>query len=95
MWVLPNDVSQDPQLDQATHHSHPPVPHQHLARGLILEEEVGEGAGDLALHRLSVSADPRRGEQGSLSSPHWHAAPRPSPPASLPHWWRKVRRLLS
>lgn len=65
-WVLPNDVNQDPQLDQTAHHSHSPVPHQHLARGLILEEEVREGAGDLALHLLS-SADPRRGGSLSLS----------------------------
>lgn len=62
--VLPNDVSQNPQLDQPAHHSHPPVPHQHLAGGLVLEEEVGEGTGDLVLHLLSP-ADPQG--TGSLS----------------------------
>lgn len=67
--VLPYDVSQDPQLDQPAHHSHPPVPHQHLARGLVLKEEVGEGVGDVALHLLSVT-DPQRG--GSLFSLHVH-----------------------
>lgn len=51
--VLPNDVNQNPQLDEPAHHSHPPVPHQHLAGSLILKEEVGEGAGDLVLHLLS------------------------------------------
>lgn len=61
-WLLPDDVSQDPQLDHTAHHPNPPVPHQHLAWGLILKEEVREGVGDLALHLLS--ADPQRG--GSL-----------------------------
>lgn len=51
--VLPDDVNQNPQLDEPAHHSHPPVPHQHLAGSLILKEEVGEGAGDLVLHLLS------------------------------------------
>ncbi len=63
--VLPDDVGKDPQLDQTAHNSHPPVPHQHLARGLVLKEEVGDGVGDMALHLLSL-ADPQRG--GSLSS---------------------------
>lgn len=67
VWVLPDNVGQDPQLDETAHHAHPPVPHQHLAWGLILKEEVREGIGDVALHHLS-SADPQRG--GSLSSPH-------------------------
>lgn len=53
MQVLPDDVNQNPQLDEPAHHSHPPVPHQHLAGSLILKEEVGEGAGDLVLHLLS------------------------------------------
>lgn len=69
VWVLPDDVGQDPQLDQTAHHSHPPVPHQHLARGLILKEEVGESVGDLALHLLSW-ADPQTG--GPPSSPRSH-----------------------
>lgn len=63
---LPNDVSQDPQLDEPTHHSHPPVPHQHLAGGLVLKEEVREGVTDLALHLLSP-VDPQR--PGSVLSP--------------------------
>lgn len=64
--VLPDDVRQDPQLDQAAHHPNSPVPHQHLARGLILKEEVGNGICDLFLHLLS-SADPEGG--GSLMCP--------------------------
>lgn len=49
---LHNDVSQDPKLDQTAHDTDPPVPHQHLAWGLILEKEVGDGVSDLALHLL-------------------------------------------
>lgn len=63
---IPNDVNQDPQLDQTAHHSHSPVLHQYLPRGLVLKEEVRDGVGDLAFHLLS-SADPQRG--GSISSP--------------------------
>lgn len=51
--ILPNDVSQDPQLNETTHHSHPPVSHQHLARGLIFKEEVRQGIGDLVLHLVA------------------------------------------
>lgn len=63
--VLPNDVYQNPELDQTAHYANPPVPHQHLAWGLVLKEKVREGIGDLALHLLSLT-DPQRG--GSLSS---------------------------
>lgn len=65
MQVLPDDVNQNPQLDEPAHHSHPPVPHQHLAGSLILKEEVGEGAGDLVLHLLSRLT---RREEGLCSS---------------------------
>lgn len=64
--VLPDDVCQDPQLDQAAHYPNSPVPHQHLARGLILKEEVGNGICDLFLHLLS-SANPEGG--GSFMCP--------------------------
>lgn len=62
--LSPDDVGQDPQLDETADHADPPVPHQHLPRGLVLKEEVGDGVCDLALHLLS-SAGPWRG--GSLS----------------------------
>lgn len=73
---LPDDVSQHPELDQTAHHPHPPVPHQHLAGGLILKEEVREGVGDLALHLLP--ADPqRRGSLGPVctETPRIHFSP--------------------
>lgn len=65
--VLPDDVNQDPQLDEPAHHSHPPVPHQHLARGLVLKEEVRQGAGDLVLHLFSP-ADPQTGGSSPVAS---------------------------
>lgn len=83
VWDLPDDVSQDPQLDQTAHHSHPPVPNQHLARGLILKEEVRDGIGDLALHLLSP-ADPQRGGSLSLFTPLAYRRPdSTSPPGRL------------
>ncbi|MEQ2296832.1 hypothetical protein AMECASPLE_028428 [Ameca splendens] len=80
--VLPNDVNQDPELDEPAHHSHPPVLHQHLARGLVLKEEVRQGTGDLVPHLLS-SADPQTG--GSLLSPQSHIkqAEKESPSVSV------------
>lgn len=75
--LSPDNVGQDPQLDETADHADPPVPHQHLPRGLVLKEEVGDGVGDLALHLLS-SAGPWRGGSLSVSlylshpSPHKH-----------------------
>lgn len=48
--VLPNDVTQDPELNEAAHYSNPLASHQYLSWSLILKEEVCKGTGDGILH---------------------------------------------